>query len=161
MGADSPRPRVGHPFEYFTPGRVFRAGPSEPLGEAEIIAFGRAWDPQRFHVDPEGAKNSIYGGIIASGMHTMCIMFKLLELAGEFGDYFEGGLGADKLKWPHPVRPGDRLSVVMEVTGARPSKSRPDCGIVTSIVTTTNQDGATVLTMVSADLLRRAGHEAG
>ena len=149
------RVRAGHPFEYFTPGRVFRAGPSEPLTEAEIMAFGRAWDPQRFHVDPEGAKDSIYGGIIASGMHTMCIMFKLLELAGEFGDYFEGGLGAEKIKWPHPVRPGDRLSVTMEVTGGRVSRSRPDFGVVLSRVTTVNQDGVTVLTMESADLLRR------
>ncbi len=158
MTTTDARVRTGHPFEYFTPGRIFRAGPSAPIALDEIVAFGRAWDPQRFHVDPEGAKDSIYGGIIASGMHTMCIMFRLLELASEFGDYFEGGLGADKIKWSHPVRPGDRLSVTLEITGARVSRSRPDCGVVLSRVTTVNQDGVLVLTMDSADLLRREGH---
>ena len=132
-------------LEDMTPGRTFVS--SERVITAEdIVAFGRQFDPQVFHVDPEAAADSFFGAHVASGWHTtaftMKLMVETLPIAGGVI-----GAGCEKISWPRPVCPGDRLHLVIEVETARASTSRPDIGIVGIKVTTLNQHGDAVQIM--------------
>lgn len=110
------------------------------LDEAQIKAFATQFDPQPFHLDPEAAKATFFGGLAASGWHTAAITMRLLvggglPLAG-------GIIGAGgELSWPKPTRPGDVLHVETEVLSVTPSRSRPDRGMVTVRSETCNQQG--------------------
>lgn len=125
------------------------------LPEAEIIAFARQWDPQSFHTDPEAAKASPYGGLIASGFHTLLTAFTLELAADVWTEASQGSPGMDAIRWLKPVRPGDRLRVRVEVTDSRPSRSRPDRGITRFAHTVLNQDGAAVMTYETMVILAR------
>ena len=108
------------------------------LDEQAITAFARQFDPQPFHLDPEAAKRSLFGGLAASGWHTAAITMRLnvgggLPIAGGIV-----GLGGE-LSWPKPTRPGDVLRVESEVVEVSPSRSRPDRGTVTVRSETRNQ----------------------
>src|SRR6478736_9912583 len=95
-----------------------------------IEAFAAEYDPQPFHLDEGAARASYFGGLVASGWHTAALTMKLL-VGGDLkivGGLI--GLGAEELRWPRPVRPGDVLRVESEVLELRPSRSRPDRGIV-------------------------------
>jgi acyl dehydratase len=109
-----------------------------PLTEDEIIAFGRDYDPQPFHTDPQAARHGFFGGLAASGWHTAAITMRLQV---ESGPPLAGGLiGASvELSWPRPTRPGDILHVESEVLAVRPSRSRPDRGFITLKSDTLNQ----------------------
>jgi acyl dehydratase len=140
-------------LEDLKPESVFYAGPLT-VEQADIVAFGRAFDPQQFHVDAAAAKRTVFEGLCASGWHTAALTMKLLT-SGELklaGGHV--GLGIDELRWPRPVRPGDSLSLRSELLEARKSKSKPGFGIARFRHTTTNQDGQTVQTMVSTQLVR-------
>jgi len=142
-------------FEDYVPGLTLDCGVFT-LSEADIIAFASQYDPQPFHVDPVGAKDGPYGGIIASGWHTISATMRQLV---EFYVSAESGLGAagvDEIRWPRPVRPGDTLHVRAVVREARRSGSRPDRGVVITSAELTNQDGdlAMRLTAVNFVLLR-------
>jgi acyl dehydratase len=113
----------------FAPGQVHHLG-RRTLGRDEIVAFARDWDPQPFHLDEQAAAASIYGGLIASGWHTVCAFMRLfadglLQRAAAMGSP-----GIDELRWLKPVRPGDPLEARLEVLEVRPSRSKPDRGIV-------------------------------
>lgn len=120
----------------------------------EVIEYARKWDPQPFHVNEEAAKASQYGGLIASAAHTMAISFWLLNRAGK-GIQAIGGAGWEKMKLPNPVRPGDRLSLVMECIGKRESRSNSDMGIVRHSVEITNQEGIPVSTFETITIVKR------
>jgi acyl dehydratase len=141
-------------FEDFTPGRQFRTT-GITLTEAQIIDFALRFDPQPFHVDAEAATQSIYGGLIASGFHTMAVSFRLYVDTRALAAASLGSPGIDEVRWLKPVRPGDTLSAVIEVLDTRVSTSKPDRGIVTVKYTTLNQRGEAVLTMVGKQLMRR------
>jgi acyl dehydratase len=116
-------------FEDLLAGQVYQLG-SWTLSEAEIIAFAETYDPQPFHVDPEAASDTIYGGVIASGWQTVCLFTRhfvdgLLNRSASMGSP-----GIDDLRWKKPVRPGDRLAARAEVQDKRPSRSKPDRGLV-------------------------------
>ena len=131
------------------------AGGTATVDLAAIKAFAAAFDPQPFHLDEEAAKASIFGRLVASGWHTMAVTMRLLvegELRSLWGLV---GLGADELRWPRPVVPGDVLSVEWEVLEVRPSASKPDRGTARLGVTTRNQRSETVLTLVTTILLPR------
>ena len=131
------------------------AGGTATMDLAAIKAFAAAFDPQPFHLDEEAAKASIFGRLVASGWHTMAVTMRLLvegELRSLWGLV---GLGADELRWPRPVVPGDVLSVEWEVLEVRPSSSKPDRGTARLQVTTRNQRDETVLTLVTTILLPR------
>lgn len=129
------------------------------ISDAEIIRFGTEFDPQPFHLDPEAAKATLFGGLAASGWHTAALTMRLLvggEMTPANGII---GAGFESLNWPRPVRPGDTLRVVSEVLEVRPSKSRPTQGMIKVRSRTLNQDdevvqesvGQLVVTARSAD----------
>jgi acyl dehydratase len=131
-------------LEDFAAGQTY-AGPARVKADRERIkAFAAEFDPQPFHLDEAVARDTIFGGLAASGWHTAAITMRLL-VDSDFRP--AGGLigaGVDELRWPRPVRPGDELRVESEVLEVRPSKSRPDVGLVKVRTTTLNQNGEAV-----------------
>ena len=114
------------------------------IDEDRIKAFAAEFDPQPFHLDAAAASASLFRGLAASGWHTAAVTMRLL-VDSEFKP--AGGIvgaGFDELRWPRPVRPGDELHVKSEVLEVRPSKSRPEQGLVKVRTTTLNQDGEAV-----------------
>lgn len=139
-------------LEDYVAGDVHEFG-SIAVEEAEVLAFGRRFDPQVFHTDPEAAARSEYGGLIASGWHTAGLMMRL------YADHYLSHVatlvspGVDELRWLLPVRPGDVLSIRVTVEEARQSRSKPDRGIVRSSVAVLNQRGETVMTVTARNFL--------
>ena len=122
----------------------------------EVMEFGRKYDPQPFHIDEAAAAKSHFGGLIASGWHTCGMFMKML--ADDFNSRGGGSLGSpgvDELRWLKPVRPGDVLSVRGEVLEARPSKSKPERGIVRSRFEVFTEDGTVVMSLTSVSLMSR------
>jgi acyl dehydratase len=141
-------------FEDFAADQVFEAG-SVTVTEDEIITFARQYDPQAMHVDPVRARETIYGGLIASGWHTAALSMRLL-VDGIFGATVGmGSPGVDELRWLRPVRPGDTLSVRLTILEARASESRPDRGIIRFRVEARNQGGELVMQMTGAAFIAR------
>jgi acyl dehydratase len=136
------------------PGQVHQLG-RRTLERDEIIAFARDWDPQPFHLDEQSAAASIYGGLIASGWHTVCVFMRLFADGLLARAAAMGSPGVDELRWLKPVRPGDTLEARLEVLDVRPSRSRPDRGIVRARSVALNQHGEEVLTFVANLLFRR------
>jgi acyl dehydratase len=144
-------PELRH-FEDYVPGAVVEYGPIA-VDEAELIAFGLRYDPQPFHVDPQRAAAGPFGGLITSGWHTASLMMRLLvdhylpRTAGL------GSPGVDELRWLAPVRPGDQLSVRVTVTEARRSRSKPDRGMINSLIEVLNQRRDVVMTVKAMTLM--------
>jgi len=131
------------------PGQKFRGVTTTPVDEAAIKTFARQYDPQPFHLDDAAARATMFGGLAASGWHTMALTMRLLV---DDGPPLAGGIiggGVDELRWPKPVRPGDRLRIESEVVEVRPSRSRPDQGLVKMKTTTLNQNDEPVLVFVA------------
>lgn len=141
-------------FEDFTVGVRFES-PAVAVTAADIVDFARRFDPQPFHLDAEAARSSAYGGLIASGLHTVALSFRLFLETGALAASSLGSPGLDEIRWLRPVRPGDALRVVVQVLDARPSRSKPDRGIVTLRYETLNQRAETVLTMIGHQLVQR------
>ena len=141
-------------FEDFTPGREFRTD-GATITESQILDFALAFDPQPFHLDAEAAKETIFGGLIASGFHTMALTFRLFAQTRALAACSLGSPGVDELRWLRPVRPGDTLRATVTVQEQRPSTSKPDRGIVRLRWTALNQRGEPVLTLTSMQLVRR------
>ena len=141
-------------FDDLTPGYQFQTEPYI-LTEAEIMDYARIYDPQPFHIDPEAAAASIYGGIIASGLQTVAIAFAQTLRANVFNEASMGSPGMDAIRWLKPVRPGDALTVTGTVTSATPSASRPDRGRVVIDYSVENQQGEIVVTYQITHLLKR------
>jgi len=141
-------------FEDYVPGDVHEFG-SIIAEESEMIAFAQRFDPQPFHADPDAAKKSFFGGLIASGWFTASLMMRL------FVDRYLSHVaslsspGVDQLRWLKPVRPGDILSLRVTVSETKRSRSKPDRGIVHSYIEVLNQDGEIVMTMKAVNLLGR------
>jgi acyl dehydratase len=141
-------------WEDFYPGQV-RETSGYSLSEEEIIEFGKKYDPQPFHTDKDKAKESVFGGLIASGWQTasmgmrmLCDLY-LLEAASL------GSPGVDELRWVKPVRPGDTLRLKSTVLETRASASRPDMGTVRSRSEVYNQHGELVMHMSGVGMFRR------
>lgn len=138
---------AGRYFEDFRVGETVALG-SVTLGQDEIIAFARQFDPQPFHTDPEAAKDSAFGGLIASGWHTIALYMRLL-VDGMISTMAEsqGSPGVDKIEWLKPVRPGDTLSGRVTILELIPSRSRPERGTIRTLGEMVNQKGEIVMTM--------------
>jgi acyl dehydratase len=141
-------------FEDFPLGDV-RESPSRAVTHDEIVAFARQFDPQPFHTDDEAARRTFYGGLLASGWHTAAILMRLLWETFLKDAASLGSPGVDEVRWIKPVRPGDMLRARFTVTEARPSKSRPDRGIVRSFSEVFNQHGEVVMTLRGLGLFSR------
>ena len=133
-------------------GDCFHSGPHEVTADG-IINFGREFDPQVFHLDPEHAQQTIFGGLVASGWHTAAITMRLLVTCGLNLAGGAVGLGADELRWPRPVRPGDVLRLELEIVDVRLSRSKPDRGTVRLYYVTRNQKNETVMTLMATALV--------
>lgn len=135
-------------LEDFTPGRTFTSDQSITVDAAAIKAYAAQFDPQPFHLDEKAAENTFFKGLAASGWHTMSMTMRLMV---DGGLPIAGGIvgaGSDEIRWPRATRPGDTLRVHSEVLEARPSKSRPDQGLIRVRITTLNQNDEPVLTLI-------------
>jgi acyl dehydratase len=130
-------------FEDFKVGFEFETNERE-LTEEAIIAFAKVWDPQPFHIDHTAAAQTPYGGIIASGWHTLLTGFILTLELGVFNACSLGSPGMDEVRWIRPVRPGDRLRLRGRVLTARASKSKPDRGFLEVFYETLDHHGHVV-----------------
>jgi len=143
-------------YEDLAAGQKYRSGTYEMTAE-RIKAFAAEFDPQPFHLDEEKAKDSLFQGLAASGWHTAAVTMRLmvdseLRLAG--GTI---GAGGEELRWPRPTRPGDVLRLEIEILELRTSRTRPELGIVKTLLTTTNQRGEVVQTSRPTLMVRRRG----
>jgi acyl dehydratase len=139
---------TGRYLEDFAVGQTYGSGRVRIEGE-RIKSFAAEFDPQAFHLDEHAARNTIFRGLAASGWHTAALTMRLLvesELKPAGGIV---GAGFDEFRWPRPVRPGDELRVESEVIEVRPSKSRPEHGLIKVRTTTLNQDGEAVQVLIS------------
>ncbi|MBL8439359.1 MAG: MaoC family dehydratase [Zoogloeaceae bacterium] len=127
------------------------------LTEGEIIEFAWRYDPQPFHLDVQAAARSPYGGLIASGFHSLGVCFRLFIQSGIFLESSIGSPGIDELRWLAPVRPNDTLHCEVEVLEVRPSKSKPDRGIARLKYQAKNQRQEAVLTFIVNHLLKCRG----
>lgn len=141
-------------FDDFSSGDRF-VSKGVTFSEADIISFALRYDPQPFHIDAEAAAQSPYGGLIASGFHTLSQSFRMMLQEGVFSESSMGSPGMDELRWLAPVRPGDTLHMEGEVVELRPSSSKPDRGILKMDYRAVNQRGETVMTLKVIHLLRR------
>lgn len=140
-------------FEDVSVGEIVTAGPYHVTRD-EMVAFAQKWDPFPFHVDEAAGRESIYGGVIASGEYTMCVKQALIHELGP-NDALIGSMGYDELRYLGPVRPSDDLTLSMECIEKRESRSNPDRGIVKYRVTLTNQDDRLVLSYIDIVLLAK------
>ena len=141
-------------WEDFPVGDTMEMG-SHTFTEAEIIDFARQFDPQPFLIDAAAAKNSFFGGLIASGWHTCAIAMRLMVDKYVARSASLGSPGLDNIRWVAPVRVGDTISYRRTTTAARPSESKPGIGLVLSRWEATNQCGETVMTMEGWGMFRR------
>jgi len=135
-------------LEDFAVGQAFGSARIR-VDKERITTFAAEFDPQPFHLDEDAARQSIFGGLAASGWHTAALTMRLF-VDSDFRPV--GGIigaGFDELRWPRPVRPGDQLQIETEVLEVRPSKSRPHQGLVKVRITTTNQHGEAVQVFVA------------
>jgi acyl dehydratase len=134
-------------FESLTPSFRASAGPLT-ITEEEIIEFGTRFDPQPFHVDPVAAKHSVFGGLVAPGCLVFALRSKLMNQLDTPIVYL-AGLGLETMDLPHPVKPGDQLSLTISCIDRRDSQSHADAGIVRLANTLVNQRGEVVLSMIA------------
>jgi len=140
-------------LEDYVEGAVHEMGPITVTKE-EIVDFAKKFDPQVFHTDPEKAGKTAYGGLIASGWHT-CALFMRLFVEHYLPDQASlGSPGVDELRWLKPVRPGDRLTLRITVNKVKPSRSKPDRGVLFSFCEMINQNGEVAATMMAMNLIR-------
>jgi len=142
-------------FEDFTIGQIFASARRLRVGRDEIVAFAEQFDPQPFHLDEQSARHSIFGGLVASGWHTAALTMRLVVESEFRSATGTTGLGFDGLRWPVPVRPGDELRIESEVLDLRPSKSRPDQGLMKTRILTLNQQRQVVQELVANELVPR------
>jgi acyl dehydratase len=147
-------PKAPRYWDDYEIGQRFDLG-SASFTADEIVDFARQYDPQSFHVDAGAARQSMFGGLIASGWHVTAKLMRLFV-----DNYVDqrtalGSPGVDEVRWLKPVRPGDTLDAWVECAGKVPSKSRPEMGIVHEQWRATNQKGELVMTLKGTNMVRR------
>lgn len=146
-------------FEDFPVGMVAEYGEAE-VNALRIKAFAEQFDPQPFHLDERAAQETMAGGLIASGWHTVVMLHRMNYEGFLKRMASQGGLGVEEIRWTRPVRPGDRLRAKYTVAAARPSKSRPELGIVDFAFEVFNQKDEVVMTETLIALLKRRPKDA-
>lgn len=144
-------------FEDYIAGSVHEFG-CIMIEEDEIIAFADRFDPQVFHTNPDAAKDTVYGGLIASGWHTAALMMRLCV------DHYLshvaslGSPGVEELRWLKPVCPGDEISIRVTVLATKRSRSKPDRGIIRSLIEVINQNREVVMDVKAVNFLSCRGN---
>lgn len=154
LGTDFAAPVDDRFFEDYVHGGTYEYG---HLGvtEEEIVEYARRFDPQAIHIDPEYARSGPFGGIIASGWHTAGLMMRM------FADHYLthnaslASPGIDELRWPAPLRPGDQLRLRVTTAETRPSKSKPDRGLIFTDAALLTQDDRTVMTCRAMNMIAK------
>ncbi|HWC24753.1 MAG TPA: MaoC family dehydratase [Flexivirga sp.] len=147
-------PRDDRRLEDYVVGNTATYGPISATGD-EILDFATKFDPQPIHIDEAAAAAGPFGGVIASGWHSASLMMRL------YVDHYMshtaslGGPGIDELRWTAPVRPDDRLTLRTTVLETRPSRSKPDRGLLRTQCEVTNQDGVVVMTCTLMNIVTR------
>ncbi len=145
-------------FAEFHAGQKLETGPRR-VSQDEIVAFAQAYDPQWFHTDPEQSKHGRFGGLIASGWHTCGIAMRLAVDAFLDGSESFASPGLEYLKWTAPVRPGDDLTLRVEVLDARRGEKKPGLGILRWRWHLHNQDDVVVLELIATSMFDLATEE--
>lgn len=140
-------------YEDFVVGDTLEMG-RRVVERDEVIAFAREFDPQPFHVDEQAARDSFFGGLIASGWHTCAMVMRMMCDSYLLDSASLGSPGVDNVRWLKPVRPGDEIRALRVVTARRVSKSKPDMGIVDSRWEVYNQRDELVMTMEGRGMFR-------
>lgn len=154
--ADFPVPIDDRYFEDYVPGATYEYG-HLVVTEREIVEFARRFDPQPIHTDPAFAAAGPFSGLIASGWHSAGLLMRL------FADHYLSRVaslaspGVDELRWAAPLRPGDEVRLRVAITGARPSRSKPDRGLVHADAALLNQDDRCPISFKVTNILRRRG----
>jgi acyl dehydratase len=153
MTSDFAVPVTERYFEDYVSGTTYEYG-AISLSADEIIDFAKRFDTQPIHTDPVAAQRGPFKGLIASGWHTAGVMMRLL--ADHYISHVAGmaSPGVDEIRWLIPVRPGDTLSIRVTVLEARRSRSKPDRGLVRSLVEVMNQNGQIVMTLKPMSMVR-------
>ncbi len=138
----------------FSAGERFEAAPVV-LTERDIVAFAELYDPQPIHIDPAAAAGDAFGGLIASGFQTIALGFGQFIRLGLFEGVSLGGPAMDEVRWLRPVYPGNTLLTIAEVLSTRPSRSKPDRGVLGLAFEMANQDDEVVCTFKTTSILRR------
>ena len=141
-------------FEDFPTGWTYESAP-RTLETAEIVAFAREWDPQRYHVDEAAARATPFGGLIASGWQTGCLAMRLMCDGYLADSSCIASPGFDELRWLKPVRPGDTLTGWVVCADKVPSRSRPTMGVIHEHWQVTNQNGELVMTTKGINMVLR------
>jgi len=143
-------------WEDFPVGKVTEFG-GITLTQEDIMRFAKEFDPQPFHVDEDAAKQSVFGGIIASGWHTCGLAMRMMCDAYLLESASLGSPGVENIRWLKPVRPGDTLRVRSVVLEARPLESKPHVGLVRNRWEVLNQKGEEVMQMEGFGMFKRRG----
>ena len=143
-------------FEDFEVGQSFETR-GMTITESQILDFAMQYDPQPFHIDKIAAKDSIFGELIASGMQTMAVSFRLWYDAGVMKTSSLGSPGIDEMRWTAPVHAGDTLHVVVSVKEKTPSRSKPDRGMVMMKYQVFNQHNKPVMSYIAKQIIARRG----
>jgi acyl dehydratase len=141
-------------FEDFQPGTTHEYG-ATTVSRDEVIGFARQFDPQPFHLDEEAAKDTLLGGLAASGWHTCSILMRLNVDHVLAGSSCMGAPGVDEVRWLRPLRPGDTVRARMHVVDARASQSRPQMGVVSLRFELLNQNDEVVMTQANPIMFGR------
>ncbi len=141
-------------FEDFAPGQVFEHGP-RPMPRDEMMAFAVQYDPQPMHLDEAAARQTMLGGLCASGWFACCILMKMCAEAFVLNSTSMGAPGVDEVRWLAPIRPDDKLTLRATVLDARASRSRPDMGFVRFSFELFNQRGERAVALTTSMMMGR------
>ncbi|WP_330241500.1 MaoC family dehydratase [Streptomyces sp. NBC_00525] len=142
-------------FEHFPVGTTYELGATR-LTSNDIIGYARVYDPMPFHLDPEAAARSPFGGLVASGWHTGAVVMGQFVRALLADAACQGSYGMDEVRFLKPVRPGDELRGRATVEEAAPHPRRPNTGTVRFLVEAVDQHGDPVYRMRTRLLFARA-----
>jgi acyl dehydratase len=141
-------------FEDFKVGDIIELGPLA-ITAADIKSFAARFDPQPMHLDEAARQNAIVSGLFASGLHIVCIHMRLFADGVLCGSSSMGSPGVEEIRYLAPARAGDRLTLRVEIVGARPSRSRPELGLVNFHSRMVNGDGKAVMEMSETLMFER------
>ena len=143
-------------LEDLTVGQRFETA-SVTVSEAEIIDFARQFDPQYFHLDPVAATESPFGGLVASGLHTLALAMRLFFELNLWERAIIGSPGLEHVRWLAPLRPGDTLRTLVEVSAVKRSRSKPDRGVVSTTHRAFNQHDQVICTVTCQHMVLARG----